>query len=289
MFRVALSENPMFALTFASLWLALVTPAPGQGVGSVTLLDGSLRVIRGTAVFQGAEGMSVKQGDILESSAAAFVQLEFTDGPIIALGPSSRMYVLQQTVSETGSAHAVSLDLVMLSGWFKGESAVGKKFYRYRSPMLSVTTMGGTVVVRSDQKACDIFVESGSASIGELSQNGSSRQTIEAKVGQFFSRQKGVEVIDLPRPSPAFLDSMPRQFRDTLPPRLAHLSGKSVEIKPGHPVSYDEIEPWLTIPSTWRRGLAQRFAPRLSDAEFRNQIQRHVNEFPEWDPILHPK
>jgi hypothetical protein len=232
---------------------------------------------------------NIRQGDILESSAGAFVQLEFANGPIVALGPSSRMYILQQTVGETGSAQSVALDLVMLSGWFKSESTSDMRSYRYRSPMLAVTTTNGTVVVRSSLKDCDIFLESGSASLGEVSQNGSSRRSITSKAGQFFSRQRGAEITNLPRPSPAFLESMPPQFRDTLPTRLAHFAGKSVEPEAEHPVSYEEIARWLTMPFTWRRGFAERFAPRLSDPEFRKQIERHVNDFPEWDAILHPK
>jgi len=155
--------------------------------------------------------------------------------------------------------------------------------------MLVVDTAGGTVVVRSSLDTCDIFVESGSASIGEVNPNGSPRQTISAKVGQFVSRQKGAGITSLPRPSPAFVEAMPRQFRDTLPSRLAHFAGKPNEPKAVHPVSYEEIQHWLTIPSGWRRGLAERFAPRLSDADFRKQIELHVSEYPEWEPILHPK
>jgi len=82
---------------------------------------------------------------------------------------------------------------------------------------------------------------------------------------------------------------MPKQFRDTLPPRQGRFSEKPAEPKAEHPVSYAEIEPWLTAPSAWRRGLAERFAPRLSDPNFRKQIELHEHELPDWGPILHPK
>lgn len=275
------------ALALASLLLS--PPLVGQGIGSVTLLEGSLRVIRGTSVFQGAEGMNVRAGDIFESSEGAFVQLEFANGAIVALGPASRLYIFQHATTEASSGQTVALDLVMLSGWLKSESGPGKHSYLYRSPMLVVTTTGGTVVLRSNQNACDVFVESGSASISEVSQGGNLRQITAAKVGQFVSRQKGASVINLPRPNPAFLEAMPRQFRDTLPSRLAHFAGKSIEPKQEHQVSYEEIQHWLTIPAAWRRGFAERFAPRLSDPDFRKQIELHVDAYPEWEPILHPK
>ena len=278
----------MTPLVLALLLIALPHPPRGQGVGRVTLLEGSLRVIRGTTVFQGVEGMNVKQGDIIESSEGAFVQLEFVGGAVVALGPSSRLYILPQAAGGS-SERAVAVDMVVLNGWLKHEAAGDKGSYRYRTPELAVTTNAGTVVFRSGPNAGDIFVESGSASIAEVSQNGNLGPTVPAKVGQFVSRLKGAGITTLERPSTSFLDSMPKQFRDTLPPRQARLPEKAVEPKAEHPVSYAEIEHWLMVPSAWRRGLPERFAPRLADPGFRKQIELHGRELPDWGPVLHPK
>jgi len=277
-------------MTRLVLALLLFTPPhpAAQGIGWVTLLEGSLQVIRGATLYQGVEGMNLKPGDIIETSDGAFAQLEFASGAVVALGPSSRLYVFPQAAGG-GSEHTVAMDMVILDGWLKHEAAVGKGSYRYRTPQLAVTTTAGTVVVRSSPNTCDIFVESGSASIAEMNQSGSPGPTVPAKVGQFFSRLKGTGITNLERPSTSFLDSMPKQFRDTLPPRQGRFSEKPAEPKAEHPVSYAEIEPWLTAPSAWRRGLAERFAPRLSDPNFRKQIELHEHELPDWGPILHPK
>jgi len=292
-FRASLVETcVMTTLALALLLLTVSHPRTGQDIGSVTLLEGSLRVIRGTTLFEGAEGMRIMPGDMIESSEGGFVQLEFGNGAIVALGPSSRMYILRDSASEAKGELLVTLDLVMLNGWLKVESVAGKQSYRFRSPLLAASATGGaggTVVVRSNPKACDVFVESGTISIGELNPSGNSGRTTPAKVGQFFSRQEGTRVSNLARPTTAFLEAMPRQFRDTLPPRAARYTGKPVEPKAEHPVTYEEIGHWLAIPTAWRKGLAERFAPRLSDPEFRRQITNHLKEFPEWDPILHPK
>ena len=177
----------MTALALALLLWAFPPPPSGQGIGSVTLLEGSLRVIRGTTTFQGVEGMSIRQGDMIESSAGGFVQLEFGNGAIIALGPSSRIYILQVSAGEMKGEPAVTLDLVMLNGWLKGEFASGKRSYRYRSPLLAATTTGGTLVVRSNLNECGVFVESGTISIAEVNLSGNSGPSTPAKVGQFFS------------------------------------------------------------------------------------------------------
>jgi hypothetical protein len=272
-----------------ALLLFLPIPAPVQGVGSVTLLEGSMRVIRGTSVLQAMEGMRLRQGDILESSDGAFAQLEFAGGAIVALGPSSRLYIFRHADRDKTENDAMKADLVLLSGWLKGESSQGAGVYRYESPMLAASTANGTLVLHSGNGECDIFVEAGSATIGEAGVVGNSRTPTAGKAGQFFSRHGDRNLISASRPSAAFVDAMPRPFRDTLPSRLARFSGKSVEPKDQHPVSYVEIQPWLTARPAWRKGLADRFEPRLKDPEFRKQVEMHLADHPEWDPILHPE
>ena len=116
-------------MNLQSIALALLLwpiPAAVQGIGSVTLLEGSMRVVRGTSVLHGAEGMRLRQGDIIESSDGGFVQLEFVGGAVVALGPSSRLYISRHGVGpSSGKAGSASIgaDFVLLGGWLKGEAA----------------------------------------------------------------------------------------------------------------------------------------------------------------------
>ena len=272
--------------------LLLPFSAAGQGIGSVTLLEGSLRLLRGTAVLKGAEGISLRQGDILENSDKGIVQLEFAGGTVVVLGPSSRLYIFRHAVGRSSGAagsDSAGTQLVLLSGWLKGESKPDAGSYRYQTPFLAATTGNGTVLIHTNETGADIFLESGSATIAEVSPDGSARHPGAAKAGQFFSRRASKPVSTASRPTQPFIDAMPPAFRDTLPSRLARFAGKSVEPKADHQVSYAEAELWLTMPSTWRRGLIDRFESRLRDSEFRRQMELHVAEFPEWDVILHPE
>jgi hypothetical protein len=273
----------MNPLGMALALLLLPFPATVPGVGSVTFLEGSLRVIRGTSVIRGIEGMRVRQGDILESSENGFVQLELTGGGVVALGPSSHLYIYHH-----GGEKTLQTELVLLGGWLKGEVSGTAGSYRYETPMVTATTGNGTVLLHNYEGGCDVFVESGAANIGEVSSEGGTRAPVGAKAGQFFSRHAGKGIISFPRPSAAFVDAMPRPFRDTLPSRLARFTGKNIEPKPDHQVSYAEIQSWLKMPPAWRRGFVERFEPRLQDPEFRKQIEAHVAEYPEWDKALHP-
>lgn len=270
-----------------ALWL-LPIPAAVQGVAALTLLEGPLRVIRGTSVLKGVEGMRLRQGDILESADTGFAQLEFTGGTVVALGPTSRLYV-HRHAGEKQAAGKDTAELLLLSGWLKGESSNGAGTYRYETSSLAATTGAGTILVHSFGDGSEIFVESGSATLGEVSGDGAVRQPAPAKAGQFFSRHAGKNVTTTTRPNPAFIEGMPHPFRDTLPSRLAHFAGKTIEPKVDHQASYAEVESYLRMPIAWRHGMAERFEPRLKDAEFRKQVEAHVAEYPEWDKILHPE
>jgi hypothetical protein len=269
-------------------WLVPI-PAVVQDVGTVTFLEGSLRIIRGTTALQAAEGARLRQGDIIESSEKGFVQLEFAGGAIVALGPLSRMYVLRYGRGGKSGSDATGAEFVLLSGWLKGQSDTHAGSYRYEGLLLAATTGNGTVVFHQDGNECDVFIESGSAAIAEESTDGNAGKPTAGTAGQFFSRRPGKSLSNSSHPSTAFVEAMPRSFRDALPSRVAHFSGKPAEPKAQHQVSYVEIQPWLTMPLAWRKGFVDRFKARLKDPEFRKQLEIHSAEHPEWGPILHPE
>src|SRR5579863_301345 len=80
---------------------------------------------------------------------------------------------------------------------------------------------------------------------------------------------------------------MPVSFRDVLPPRVSRFAGKKPpEPKSDHEVSYSDIDRLLRLPPTWRKGLVDRFRPRLEDRSFRQAIQAHIAALPDWKPAL---
>jgi hypothetical protein len=271
--------NPWIALLV--ILLALPLPIAAQEI-TATMLEGSVRVIRGAAVCTVVENTRLRQGDIVESSDPGFLQLEFTGGTIVALGPASRMFLFRSGAGGT--------ELVLLSGWLKGETSAKGGAFRYGTPLLGATTKDGTFVVHATTGSIEIFVESGAGNVSEMSPDGSWGHLAPAKAGQFFSRKPGKDIISAARPDSAFLAGMPGAFRDTLPSRLAHYAGKKPgEPKRDHDVSYTEVQPWLTMGRNWRRSFVDRFQPRLKDAEFRQAIDEHMSDHPEWDIVLHPE
>lgn len=278
----------LLGMALTVFWLLPLSLA-AQDAGTVTLVEGPLRIIRGAEVLQSGEGVRLRSGDIFETAEKGFAQLEFVGGGIVGLGPASRMYVLRHAAGRSSGGAGGGTELVLLSGWMKGQSGAEAGSIRYESPLLAATTANGTLVFRSGGGECEVYVESGAAMLADVSPDGNSGKPVVGKAGQFFSRLPGKSLSSNSRLSEDFLKGIPQAFKDTLPSRLAHFTGKPAEAKAQHPVSYAEIQGWLTMPRNWRRGLVARFEPRLKDAEFRKELEAHEAEYPEWGPVLHPE
>jgi hypothetical protein len=265
------------SLFFAAFALLVSAIAHSQEVGTLTLLENTpLHVIRGISMLQGVEGMKLRPGDILETgpAATAQAQLEFSGGAVVELGPSSQLYILSQTGS--------TADLVLLSGWLKGETTSGS--YRYSSPLVSATTKGGNVLLHATSDASDAFVEHGTASV---SGGGAAIPSSPDKI--FFTHKAGKPLAPAERPSKDFIGGMPISFRDALPSRLAAFAARKPAVpKSDHDVTYADVEHWLMLPPAWRRGFVARFKPRLQDNAFHQAIAEHLKALPDWEPALHP-
>jgi hypothetical protein len=264
-------------ILLAALALLAMPFLRSQEAGTLTLLkDTQLRVIRGFSVTRGVEGMQLRQGDILETGAegTAQAQLELSGGAIVELGPSSQAYIYSQSPA--------AAEIVLLTGWLKGETTSGS--YRYSSPLVSASTKGGNVLLHVTGDSADVFVERGAASIGI----GGSTPMPSSADKLFFTRRAGKPIAAAGRPSQDFVSAMPVCFRDVSPPRISHFaSAKPPTPRSDHEVSYGEIDRWLS--SGWGKGLVGRFKPRLQDIAFRQAIEAHLAALPEWEPILHPQ
>jgi hypothetical protein len=274
-------------LASVSVLLLTSLPASAQGIGTLTYREGAIRVIRGTTMLQGAEGMRVQTGDILESLDPGFIQLELNGGVILALGPSTNVLLLSH--GRGGAGDRPAGEIVLIKGWLKGEAPATVGAYRYATPLLAITSKGGAVLLHAYAETSEAFLESGPGSAAPVTSEGSVGPPVAAKPGQFFARRPGKNIASSPRPDPNFVQAMPPPFRDTLPSRLSRFTGKPVEPKRDHEVSYAEVETWLHIAPAWRRGFVERFRPRLKDPEFRKAIEAHLGSLPEWDPVLHPE
>ncbi len=275
--------------TLLVLFLLLPLLAVAQEIGTLTLVEGPLQIIRGTTVLRGAEGVRVFPGDMIESSDAGFAQLEFVGGTIVVLGGSTRVLLFSHERGRSPGTPGNSTELFLLNGWLKGQSGSRAGAHSYDGPLLAASTQDGTLVLHSAGTSAEIFVESGSARISEVSPDGIWRDPRITKAGQFSFRFAGKDITVYPRPSSTFVEGMPRQFRDSFPSRMSRFTDKPPQPKRDHEVTYSEIRPWLTIGQTWRKGFVKRFQARLQDPAFHKAVESHLNDHPEWGPLIFPE
>ena len=132
-----------------------------------------------------------------------------------------------------------------------------------------------------------LFVESGRVQLLERKLKGG--PPLGVKGGEQYTRSGPEKGSIAPRPTAAFLQGLPRSFRDTLPPLAAHFKGKSVEPKPAPMPTYAALKPWLTAEPAIRREFPRRFVTLAHDPAFREALVKNLASHPEWEPILFPK
>ena len=96
--------------------LAACAPALAEPLAVVGILQGSAVLVRQSTRFALAEGAALAEGDIVETPAAAFVQIEFDDATIVGVGEASRLILKPRLTGLKGQA---TPRLYLLEGWLK--------------------------------------------------------------------------------------------------------------------------------------------------------------------------
>ena len=269
----------------AALLICVSAPASAQTIGTLTVAEGGIVLVRGAATYSAAPGVALHNGDMLAVDPKGQAQIEFQDGAILNLARGCRAYLL--AAQGAGGEPGVALQ----SGWAKFTRAKAAKGppYRYIMPLARLSTPGATGVLRLSDDSNDLFIETGASRIVELSRAGSAGSGRDLKGGEFIVRRDGQPLSIAPRPSGDFVKAMPPYFRDDLAAFLPRLRNRSADPKREHDATYAEVEPWLKASLPLRRNLVERFRGRAKDPQFRAKLLENLAAHPEWDPVLHPK
>ena len=272
-------------LRIAALLFFASAPALGQTVGTLTVAEGRIELVRGTTTYAAAQGVTLQNGDMLATEPKGQAQIEFDDGTILNLSRGSRALLLgpQSASGEAGVA--------LYAGWvkFSRTKAAKAKPYRYLMPAARVSTAGATGVLRVGEDSSEIFIESGAARFVELSKGGTSGAGRDVKGSEYLVRRPGQALAASPRPSADFIKSMPGYFRDDLPVFISRAKGRKAEPAREHEATYAEVEVWLKASAPIRKPLVARFQSRAKDSQFRSKLIENLAQHPEWDPILFPE
>lgn len=264
----------------------LLAAAAGQAA-TVTLMEGPATLVRGTTRYALAEGVKLQPGDIIEVSDKGLTQIEFADGVALALSAGTRLLAVSSSRGKSAAGdYYLTQGALKLSGIKQGSS------FRFVTPVFTVQPVEGTTVLAVASSEGSVFVEGGEARLTEpaaKAKGAGAPAPLRLKSGEYYTRKAEQKGVVAPRPSQAFIGSLPRIFLDPLPSRMARYKEREVQPKRVDDVSYAEVETWLKAPPDIRRPMLARFRPRVSDPAFRAALVANLKFHPEWDPILFPE
>jgi hypothetical protein len=254
----------------------------------VTLLEsGGGALLRGTSRYALLEGVRLQTGDIIEIGDKGIVQIEFSDGVILSLGPKARFYV--GGLTPRGPKGVGVSDLYLMDGWSKLASSKSSAPFRYTTPLFGLGTADATVVMQVAAAEGSMFVEAGDVRVAEGFAKASRDSPTRLRGGQFYSRKPDQRASIQPRPAAAFVTAMPKPYMDNLPARGAKYRDREVNPKPIGELAYGDVELWLKAPPEIRRPVMQRFIRKANEPAFRQALVANLRFHPEWDPILFPE
>ncbi len=268
-------------LWLGCLWLVSATPCPAADVGTVTLLDGKPRLLRGTTWFALVEGVRIRDSDVIDVPDKALMQLETADGSALSLiGPGSLYSV---AMSPGDAKQRPSAEFWLTRGWLKLDSKASATRLRIRSAQGSIQPSGAAAVLRLTGDSLDVFVETGVARVLEPGKPESAG--IDVKAGGFVSRGAGKPFASAERAPSAFVAALPRDFMDALPLRAARYANARDPV-PEREATYAEVQTWLSGP--YRVSFMKRFEPKLADPAFKAAVEANSKATPEWVTVAKP-
>ncbi|MGE5452968.1 MAG: hypothetical protein ACM3VZ_14130 [Acidobacteriota bacterium] len=278
------------SLCAACLWALASVAHAGSPAALLTMLEGSAWVIHGAARSSTPEGARLEADDFFETApTTTLARLEFEDGTVVDLGPSSRVWVSPVWPHASPADPAGAAVAYLLQGWAKvsSEQAPLRGRAWLATPALDVIQMARGAVVRVQGQDAEVFAESGDAAVRPRGKRASTTP-LKLGRGQFLSQHGEAAAQVLPRPSADFLAAVPRPFMDTLPARRDAFKGKRVSLTPGAPLSYADLQAWLNAEPRVRARLPQRWHALAQDPAFRRQLAAQLSLHPEWASVLSP-
>jgi hypothetical protein len=270
-------------LVVAVLMAVSLNAQAADATTMVTILEGDALVYRGSGRLQAAEGMRLVQGDIIETRASTFVQIELPGQAVVQFGPSTRamfgtggkksskpwVYVMDGWTKVTGAkAQADSADARTRAFWMEGTPSV--------------------VVFKVTQPETTLFVERGETRLAEHQASGNP-VGVTLRQGDYYQRKTGSRGTVNPGAVQGFVDDMPRSFRDSLPLRIDRYRDQEVKPRDASAFSYADVEVWLKAEPAIRKPLMQRWRAKAREPAFRTALIENLSSHPEWDPILFPE
>lgn len=269
------SEMKTSWIWIACCFFLLAEPCLAGDAGTLTLLSGKPKLLRGTTWFNVKEGARVRDGDVLDLPAGAQFELEFTDGGAVGVIGPGALYLISVT-PRAGKQTALN-EMMLTRGWLKLSTKPPGSRLRVRTGFGTVSASDSAAVVHAGGDTLELFVESGAARLVEPGKPDTSGADV--KSGSYVARASGKPASSAQRAPAEFVSALPRDFMDPLPVRAAKYA-TPVEPVSDHESTFAEAQPWLSGP--YRASFLKRFQAKLDDPTFKAAMLSSGKAYPEW-------
>lgn len=279
----------MRALILAAAIAAPCIAVGADGLGAITILEGPALIYRASGRLHAAEGLRLAAGDIVETAAGTFVQLELTDHSVAQLGPATRVML-----NASAGRQKPERWFHIVTGWVKLNAVkrdpAAAPGFDLRAAAFEIPSTPTALVLRSTPTQVDLFVEAGDLRVAERQPGGRNPPlAVSVKAGEFYQRKPPARGVIAGAVAPAFVSEMPRAFRDSLPLRLDRFRDSQVQPRDAPDFAYADVAAWLQAEPAVRRPLMQRWRGKAREPAFRAALVANLAAHPEWDPILFPE
>lgn len=270
----ALASLPL-ALLWALPALLLTVPAPAWAQRALlSHAEQPAKLIRKTTVYDAPVGSGLLPGDIVESGARG-VQIEWANGALVALGPSSSMQL-----AAANGAPVVNL----LRGWMKmsaGKTVTGRVHAAAGALEVRASAPPASGIVYLAQDTTEVFADLGTLSVSDKDKGG---DAVPVAREQYAIRRGAVALQVAARPPKRFIAEMPRTFFDPLV--AVARPAASAQAAPLREVAAGDLIGWGAAPPALRKRLLAQFSSRMADPSFAKDAETVLGEDPDWRAVL---
>lgn len=268
------------------LMLAMVCIAPAQASDAsalATILDGDATLLRDNSRLVMAEGVRVGADDIIElGPQARFMRLEFDDGRSTGFGPGARAWLAPRLA---GDRAKTAPRLYLLQGWLKFEASKDGAA-ALATPWFDVSGLTRNAVLLVQPAQALVFAEAGEVVVRPWRPAGAAPITLKA--GEMLTFNGSDKPVLTSRPTPAFLQAVPRTFLDTLPARAGKFKDQPTAPKRVADLVYADVQDWINAEPALRKPSMARWKPLARNPAFRKSLVDDLKAHPEWQPVLFP-
>ena len=273
-------------LLVSMLWLGAGARA-AEALAVLTIVEGEVILLRDGGKFTAGEGVKLAAADILETAPQArLARIEFADGVIADLGPGTRALL----APPLSGGKRKPTRLYLLQGWLKlsAPATMPATAPVTLTPAIEFSETSGHLVIANLPDGAMVFCEAGAAVLqGRLPALPAS--ALRLKAGEFFTQAGAEKPETRPRPTPAFIQVVPRPFLDLLPARAAQFKARDIAPKRLGDMRYADAAAWLGAEPLLRSFFVTQWRALARRPDFRAGLAENMRAHPEWDRTVFPE